>query len=163
MTEKSSTNSISIITTLFDWDDTLLPTSFIQEVRDKEDKKGNLPKEIQQKLDKHDDMAKSLVEMFNEKGEVRILTNASFDWIHHSAEKYIPKTYKLLDELGALKMGRLFSGYDFHTGKEDTNKWKLNMVFEQIKPYLETLTKKKVVENNGAYVEHYLISIGDMV
>ena len=92
--EKSKfNNNLSI----FDWDDTLFPTSFfVQEdiINDE-----NLPEKY---IDIISILEKAIINMINfalNKGDVYIITNSSIGWVEFSTNKYYPHLKKYLDKI----------------------------------------------------------------
>ena len=86
---------------IFDWDDTLFPTSFLAAngyfsenifITEKEEK-------ILKKIEK---LEKSVIDLINlslTKGEVYIITNAAIGWVEFTSKKYYPNLYKILDKI----------------------------------------------------------------
>ena len=86
---------------IFDWDDTLFPTSFLASngylydgfsFTEKDEK-------IQKKIEK---LEKSVIDLINlslTKGEVYIITNAAIGWVECSSKNYYPNFYKMLNKI----------------------------------------------------------------
>ena len=86
---------------IFDWDDTLFPTSFLASngylydgfsFSEKDEK-------IQKKIEK---LEKSVIDLINlslTKGEVYIITNAAIGWVECSSKNYYPNFYKMLNKI----------------------------------------------------------------
>ena len=83
---------------IFDWDDTLLPTSFLT-------KGGNFYEEMelslpeQKKMEELEDLVLELLNETIEKGTVYIITNAGKGWVEYSAKKFYPRIIPLLDKI----------------------------------------------------------------
>ena len=83
---------------IFDWDDTLLPTSFFT-------KGGNFYEEMelslpeQKKMEELEDLVLELLNETIEKGTVYIITNAGKGWVEYSAERFYPKITPILDKI----------------------------------------------------------------
>ena len=83
---------------IFDWDDTLLPTSFLT-------KGGNFYEEMQlspseqKKMLELQDLVLELLNETIEKGTVYIITNAGKGWVEYSAERFYPKITPILDKI----------------------------------------------------------------
>ena len=83
---------------IFDWDDTLLPTSFLT-------KGGNFYEEMelspseQKKMNEIQDLVLELLTETTEKGTVYIITNAGKGWVEYSANKFYPKIIPVLDKV----------------------------------------------------------------
>ena len=69
---------------IFDWDDTLLPTSFLVS-KNMIDKDKKLNEKDQTKLNKLEILVKNLLTLTLSKGEVYIITNAGEGWVEESA------------------------------------------------------------------------------
>ena len=81
---------------IFDWDNTLFPTTFLtkEEIID-----NNLPEEY---IEIFSILEKSIIKIFNlaiDKGDVYIITNSSIGWVEFSINKYFPNLQKLLDKI----------------------------------------------------------------
>jgi len=81
----------------FDWDDTLMCTSYLAPT-------GSLEEEEGKQIDKNtlknlDFLVSSLLNKSLENGEVFIVTNAAYGWIEYSARKLYPSTTKLLKKI----------------------------------------------------------------
>ena len=83
---------------IFDWDDTLLPTSFLT-------KNGVYNENLvlsntdQEKIKKLENNVYSILYKALDKGDVFIITNAGPGWVEYSAEKYYPKIVDLLNKI----------------------------------------------------------------
>lgn len=93
--EKPKTHQTCII---FDWDDTLLPTTFLIPYQQLIYQPANkpLPTNIQKKMVDIDDYAARLLEKSKLNGKVLIITNAAEGWVELSAQRFMPKTAKIL-------------------------------------------------------------------
>ena len=105
---------------IFDWDDTLLPTTFLTQ--------GGvfnenliLTESEQKKIEKLENSALNLLNMAMTKGDVYIITNAGFGWVEYSAEKFYPNVYEILQKISIIsargEWEKQFPG--------DSRKWKL--------------------------------------
>lgn len=66
---------------IFDWDDTLLCTSFLSALNFLD-----LTPEIKDMIRKLDEMVAKLIELTTSKGEVYIITNATKGWVEYSSK-----------------------------------------------------------------------------
>ena len=82
------------LVTIFDWDDTLLPTSFLG-------RNGLLEyhRDTMDLLSPLDFTSCSLLEQSLKYGDTYLITNAAKGWIEHSAQRFLPKTYELLSQV----------------------------------------------------------------
>lgn len=95
---------------IFDWDDTLFPTSWIDK-NNRKTKRKNL-----KTLDK---ILCSFVNNMQKYGKIKIVTNASSSWVNKTL-KYIPDTQNILKEYNI----NIFSAYDKYGKKYRTINWK---------------------------------------
>lgn len=92
--EKKSYNSIII----FDWDDTLFPTTFLIS-------KGVLNSFLQltkiekRKISKLENLILELLTLSVEKGDVYIITNADKGWVEYSSKLFYPSISDILDKI----------------------------------------------------------------
>ena len=83
---------------IFDWDDTLLPTSFLT-------KNGIYNENLilsnsdQEKIKKLENTVFGILSKALDRGDVFIITNAGPGWVEYSAEKYYPKIMSLLKKI----------------------------------------------------------------
>ena len=115
---------------IFDWDDTLLPTTFLT-------KRGIYNEEIMiaenKKIQKLENSALKLLNMSIDKGEVYIITNACLEWVEYSAEKFYPRIFKILPKIKVISArGHWESEYP-----GDSRRWKIQ-TFLSLKKELNT-------------------------
>jgi hypothetical protein len=83
---------------IFDWDDTLLPTSFIT-------KGGCFYEDMQispsdeKKISELENLVLELLNETIEKGTVYIITNAGLEWVNYSARRFYPKIIPILEKI----------------------------------------------------------------
>ena len=82
---------------IFDWDDTLLPTSYLK--REKLLNQKILPENEKKKLEILENTIYKILEMSISKGDVYIITNSGMGWIEYSAKKYYPKLAEILKKV----------------------------------------------------------------
>ena len=83
---------------IFDWDDTLLPTTFLTPggIFEENMKLSDVDKNIMSKLE--ESVLKLLTESV-EKGNVYIITNAGKGWVEYSAKKFYPSIMTILSKI----------------------------------------------------------------
>ena len=119
-------NSIIIL----DWDDTLLPTSFLSPggIFNLDIK---LSKNDSEKLAKIEKEVSNLLNSAIEKGEVFIITNADKGWVEFSANKFYPSIVGILSKIKIIsareEYGNVFPG--------DSAKWKIQ-TFLDLQKYI---------------------------
>jgi hypothetical protein len=105
---------------IFDWDDTLLPTSFLAP-RGIFEENSVLNEKDQNKINKLEDSVQKLLLLAVSKSDVYIITNAGDGWVEFSAKKYYPK---IMDILGKIEV---ISAREVYEKKfpEDSRRWKV--------------------------------------
>ena len=105
---------------IFDWDDTLLPTSFLTP-RGIFDEKNELNQKDQAKITKLEESVRNLLSIAISKADVYIITNAGEGWVQFSAEKYYPSIKEILEKIEIIsargKYEKVFP--------EDLKRWKI--------------------------------------
>ena len=105
---------------IFDWDDTLLPTSFLTQgpicnenmILNENEKK---------KIEKLEKSALKLLNMAISKGDVYIITNAGLGWVEYSSQKFYPKVFEILPKIKIISArGQWEKEYP-----GDSRKWKI--------------------------------------
>lgn len=115
--QKEKTHNSLII---FDWDDTLLCTSFLTP-NGVYDETLKLSEKDKEKLAKLEFSVLRLLTISIEKGDVYIITNAGPGWVEFSAEKYYPSVVKLLSKITIISArGEYESKYP-----NDSRMWKI--------------------------------------
>ena len=118
--QKRSYNSII----LFDWDDTLLCStylmkhSFFEDEKNKQNKISDLRRE---KLAKLEFQVLRVLTLAISYGDVYIITNASQGWVEYSTVKFFPSVTKLLSQLTIISACTLY-GEQF---PDDSRMWKI--------------------------------------
>ena len=88
---------------IFDWDDTLLPTSFLT-------KNGIYNENLilsnsdQEKIKKLENTVFGILSKALDRGDVFIITNAGPGWVEYSAEKYYPKIVSINDRYNSARL-----------------------------------------------------------
>jgi hypothetical protein len=90
-----SYNSIFI----FDWDDTLFPTSFLMKEGIIKTDVNNLSEEIKILLTILEKACINILNLAINRGNVYIITNSSINWINYSSKIYFPKLKTILDKI----------------------------------------------------------------
>ena len=105
---------------IFDWDDTLLPTSFLAP-RGIFDDESVLNEKDQTKIKILEDSVQKLLTLALTKGDVYIITNAGDGWVDFSAKKYYPNILELLNKI------TIISAREVYEDKypEDSKRWKI--------------------------------------
>ena len=91
--QKKNHNSLFI----FDWDDTLFPTSFL--VNEDIINEENISEEIKKLFFKLEEIVVNILNFAIYKGDVYIITNSSFSWFNFSSDKYLPNLKNVLKKI----------------------------------------------------------------
>ena len=105
---------------IFDWDDTILPTSFLTPRGIFDDKNELNPKD-QARIHKLEETVKNLLSVAVKNGDIYIITNAGEGWVQFSAKKYYPSVEEILNKIKVISARSLYeSKYP-----NDSKKWKI--------------------------------------
>lgn len=137
---------------IIDWDDTLFPTSWLNEndIKLNQDNVKITYKIYFQELDKS---ISSLIKSYSEVGTVYIVTNANMRWIKASLN-CLPKTGEIIIKNDV----RIISSRDIYSQDTETSKWKLKTFETIIKTDLKNIFK---IKNKEIVIN--IISFGDAV
>ncbi|CBZ54434.1 conserved hypothetical protein [Neospora caninum Liverpool] len=128
--------------TIFDWDDTLLCTSFLNAVCHTPDWRLACDEHLQ-KIEVH---AKALLELAMRFGRVFIITNAVEGWVEHSSKKFLPGLVPLLQKIPIISARNRFEAVfpgEYH-------QWKVQAFLE-----VRRQLNREIITN--------LISVGDSI
>lgn len=81
---------------IFDWDDTILPTTWLAVNELRVDNNDPVPEEQQKMLDDYAPWAKKTLETAMKYGKVVIVTNAEMGWIELTTDKFFPSWKDML-------------------------------------------------------------------
>merc|ERR1719460_3349153 len=105
---------------IFDWDDTVLPSTWIQEHGLRLDEESQATEEQQVQLNAMADKAMQTLSIAKRHGKVILVTNAERGWIEMSCRKFMPT---LLPALESVKILSARSTYE-HQGVTSPFEWK---------------------------------------
>jgi len=111
----------------FDWDDTLLCTTYLN-LRDAEDSKAPAP-DVARHLQAIQHSARRLLEEAQRLGHVFIVTNSVEGWVEHSASQWMPELVPLLNKASivALRGGKSGPRY-----AGEVNTWKVQAFRDEV-------------------------------
>jgi len=84
--------------TVFDWDDTLLPSSFLAAMGLRVDDVYDIPEFVKKQLEELEILAIGLVSEAMKKGKVVLITNAESGWVELSGGRFMPKLLEFLQK-----------------------------------------------------------------
>jgi hypothetical protein len=96
--QKKMYNSLII----FDWDDTLFPTSFLARNGYFSEQNIYSTEKDEKFIKKIEKLEQSVIDLINislTKGEVYIITNAVIGWVEYTSKQFFPNFYKILDKI----------------------------------------------------------------
>ena len=117
---------------IFDWDDTLLPTTFLTQ-GGAYNENMILTDSEKKKIEKLEKSALNLLNISISKGDVYIITNAGLGWVEFSAKKYYPKIYEILPKIKIISARCQWE----NVFPNDTKKWKIQ-TFLSLQKELDT-------------------------
>jgi len=144
---------------VFDWDDTLLPSSFVSSRGLKLDDATTPAADIAE-LQPVEEAAASLLATAVQHGPVYIVTNAEIGWVELSAAKWMPKVVPLLAHLTVISARSTFEA-DYPSSPLD---WKLQSFYGVVDKYA-AVDSMSLEEEEGASgpTPRSLLSLGDSV
>jgi hypothetical protein len=82
---------------LFDWDDTLLSSTWLSTLGFRVDDTESLPQELVANLDALEDLVIGILDDAQQYGRVCVITNAETGWVQLSAARFMPRVLQHLD------------------------------------------------------------------
>jgi hypothetical protein len=135
---------------IFDWDDTLLASSFLHTRGYRLD--TNMPpnEEVDSNLKLLEQSVISVITLALKYGEVNIITNAETGWVQLSAQKFLPGVVPLLSKVTVISAR---STYEVHH-PDAPLKWKFHAFQDRLSPFFsETKANKHVISFGDSHVE----------
>lgn len=111
---------------IFDWDDTILPTTFLNP--------GGIPDSValnttvRAQLKKLEGVASKILARCLEVGKVFIITNAAEGWVEFSTRKYLPKLKKVIAEMHIISARTKFE----EMFPNEYHQWKMHAFLETL-------------------------------
>jgi hypothetical protein len=84
--------------TLYDWDDTFLPSTYLASLGLRVDESAALPAELTHELNQLESVVIKILQEALWSGVVKIVTNAEEGWIELSGSRFMPRLTKFLEE-----------------------------------------------------------------
>ncbi len=122
---------------IFDWDDTLLPTSYLTQVGFF-NPNMNINAIAQKKISKIEKSAYKILKLAISKGDAYIITNAEEGWVEYSIQRFYPKLYEILPKINIISA----RGEWENTYPGDSREWKIQTFLR-----LQERLNKKLVTN----------------
>lgn len=96
--------------TIFDWDDTLLSSTWLSQIGLSLDSE-EIPAEIKEQLESLEKAVVALLSKALSIGPVYVITNAGYGWVEMSANKFLPSVSKLLPLIRIISARALYEPY----------------------------------------------------
>lgn len=108
--------------TLYDWDDTFLPSTYLATLGLRVDDVSSLPSDLSSDLSQLESQVIKMLEESLRYGAVKVVTNAEEGWVELSGARFMPKLTAFLKERG-IKVISARSQYEVHY-PESPSSWK---------------------------------------
>lgn len=138
---------------VFDWDDTLCPSSWLSQNKLTLDDPPTIPAHYQVLLDKMAEVAIETLRIASSLGSVVIVTNAEEGWVEMSCKRFLPQ---LLGEL--INVKHISARTRYHTQTDFPHcpfAWKRKAFNDELHSFFSTLDTPKLIDNKS------IISLGD--
>lgn len=138
---------------IFDWDDTLLASSFLSSKGYRLDSEA-IQSDVEDQLKEFEVAVGSCLQLALQYGEVHIITNAETGWVQLSAQKFIPNVAQLLNRV---KIISARSTYE-QMFPEAPLKWKYYAMHERLSTlFTQCDVQKNIISLGDSYVEREAI------
>jgi hypothetical protein len=143
-----SSNQRSVI--FWDWDDTLLCSSFLSNEGFRLDTDAERTEEMVLLLKELEASVISVLKLSMTYGEVHVVTNAETGWVQLSAQKFIPGVVPLLSKVRVLSARSTYEGMF----PESPLKWKFYAFQEKLsKTFEDVEAEKNIISFGDSHVE----------
>jgi len=135
---------------IFDWDDTLLASSFLSSRGLRLDTDSSKLLDFDSGLRELEQSVISVLSLALQYGSVSIITNAESGWVQLSAAKFIPAVLPILNQVSILSARSTFEG----RYPESPLKWKFYAFQEKLQPSFNQAKKlKNILSFGDSHVE----------
>lgn len=142
--QKPSTHQTVFI---YDWDDTLLCTSFLNPTG-YYDESLEIPEVAKKHLEKLEKAVEKVLTESVKHGQTYIVTNAAEGWVQFSSKKYMPSVYEALKKVEVISARSLYEG--LYPG--DSYEWKIQ-AFTKIQKELESSLITNIIACGDSRIE----------
>jgi hypothetical protein len=155
--EVSTQNTLKDLTTIiFDWDDTLLPSSWLSVKGLRLDYPAQLPEDVLDELKTHQESVCAVLVKAMQCGTVVIITNAETGWVELSAQRFMPRVAPLLASICVFSARSTYEPMY----PNDPLQWKV-AAFKQLVGHTQPMNIVEDVDEED--LERSVISFGDSV
>jgi hypothetical protein len=135
---------------VFDWDDTLLASSFLASQGHRLDTTTQFSDELTEQLRQLEESVTHVLTLALRYGTVHIITNAETGWVQLSAQKFIPGVLPLLERVAVISARSTYE----HMFPEAPLKWKFHAFQERLDAtFVEQKLAKNVLSFGDSHVE----------
>jgi hypothetical protein len=135
---------------IFDWDDTLLCSSFLSSKGYRLDTEMLPSTQLDNALKELEASVISVLQLAMKYGDVHVITNAETGWVQLSAQKFIPGVVPLLKQIKVLSARSTYEGMF----PDCPLKWKFYAFQEKLaNVFAETNTDKNIISFGDSHVE----------
>ena len=131
---------------IFDWDDTLLPTSFLL-YKNSLDREKKLNEKEQAKIKKLEILVKNLLTLSISKGDVYIITNSGEGWVEESSKNYYPNIKDILNQIEVISARKDYE----QKYPENSKLWKIKSFLNLKKRINEELITNIICIGDSAF------------
>jgi hypothetical protein len=149
-TPRNTSEKQSETVIIFDWDDTLLASSFLSGKGYRLDTEMEKCAEMDQQLRELEQSVITVITLALSFGEVHVITNAETGWVQLSAQKFIPGVVPLLSKVKVLSARSTYESMF----PESPLKWKFYAFQEKLSSlFAECKTSKNIISFGDSHVE----------
>lgn len=134
---------------VFDWDDTLLASSFLHQKGYRLDNTMPADEEVDTQLKQLEASVCNVLTLAMKYGEVNIVTNAETGWVQLSAQKFIPGVVPLLSKVTVISARSTYEAQH----PDAPLKWKFHAFQERVAPLADIKANKHVISFGDSHVE----------
>jgi hypothetical protein len=134
---------------IFDWDDTLLASSFLHQKGYRLDNTLPADEEVDTQLKQLEASVCNVLTLAMKYGDVHIVTNAETGWVQLSAQKFIPGVVPLLSKVTVISARSTFESQH----PDAPLKWKFHAFQERVAHLHELKSNKHVISFGDSHVE----------
>lgn len=100
---------------IFDWDDTILPSAWVQQQGLRLDEESQVSEFQREQLNQVADLAMETLRAAKQHGTVVMVTNAERGWIELSCQKFMPALYPMLENIKLLSARTTYESRDMNS------------------------------------------------
>eukprot|EP00450_Noctiluca_scintillans_P030529 CAMPEP_0194540514 /NCGR_PEP_ID=MMETSP0253-20130528/80736_1 /TAXON_ID=2966 /ORGANISM="Noctiluca scintillans" /LENGTH=242 /DNA_ID=CAMNT_0039386889 /DNA_START=61 /DNA_END=786 /DNA_ORIENTATION=- len=126
---------------IFDWDDTVLPSTWVQEQGLRLDATAPISSQQQRELSDVARHAATLLSLAKQHGTVILVTNAERGWIELSCRKFLPALYPTLESVKLLSARSLYE----RPGLPSPSDWKLLAFESEMRRIFKPHTRRNIL------------------